>query len=251
MSSLPGDITVPGRPEVHEVSAGVYAYVQPDGTWWINNTGFVVGPQGVISIDACSTERRTRAYLAAIGAVTRRPGPHPGQHPPSRRPHVRQRLFPTATIVAHESARAEAIAFGPAAEPAVLGEPGLGRARRSTRRSLPSPTRSRCTPGTPGSLCVHVGTAAHTTNDSIVWLPERSVLFCGDLVFNGGTPFLLMGSVAGAVEVLEQVVRAARRPDRRARARSRCSRATADRSTRRWTTCGSCSRWPTAAGRPG
>jgi cyclase len=33
------------------------------------------------------------------------------------------------------------------------------------------------------------------------------VLFCGDLIFNGGTPFLLMGSVAGAVEVLEQVVR--------------------------------------------
>ena len=33
------------------------------------------------------------------------------------------------------------------------------------------------------------------------------MLFCGDLVFNGGTPFLLMGSVAGAVEVLEEVVR--------------------------------------------
>jgi cyclase len=33
------------------------------------------------------------------------------------------------------------------------------------------------------------------------------VLFCGDLIFNGGTPFLLMGSVAGAVDVLENVVR--------------------------------------------
>jgi len=52
----------------------------------------------------------------------------------------------------------------------------------------------------------HVGTPAHTTNDSIVWIPERSVLFCGDLIFNGGTPFLLMGSVTGAVEVLEEVV---------------------------------------------
>ena len=30
MSSLPSDITVPGRPEVHQVSAGVYAYIQPD-----------------------------------------------------------------------------------------------------------------------------------------------------------------------------------------------------------------------------
>src|SRR5438445_4040322 len=73
MSSRPGDITVPGRPEVHEVSAGIYAYIQPDGTWWINNTGFLVGPQGVISIDTCSTERRTRAYQEAIATVTPAP----------------------------------------------------------------------------------------------------------------------------------------------------------------------------------
>lgn len=32
VSSLGRDITVPGRPEVQEVSAGVYAYVQPDGS---------------------------------------------------------------------------------------------------------------------------------------------------------------------------------------------------------------------------
>ena len=32
MSSLPSDITVPGRPELHEVSPGVYAYIQPDGS---------------------------------------------------------------------------------------------------------------------------------------------------------------------------------------------------------------------------
>ncbi|YCK33976.1 MBL fold metallo-hydrolase [Actinomadura sp. ATCC 39365] len=49
----------------------------------------------------------------------------------------------------------------------------------------------------------HVGPAAHTTNDSIVWIPERRVLFSGDLVFNGGTPFVLMGSVAGTIAALD------------------------------------------------
>jgi cyclase len=44
-------------------------------------------------------------------------------------------------------------------------------------------------------------------DDSIIWIPDRSVLFCGDLIFNGATPFLLMGSVAGAIDVLEKVVR--------------------------------------------
>ena len=33
MSSLPSDITVLGRPELHEVSARVYAYGQPDRPW--------------------------------------------------------------------------------------------------------------------------------------------------------------------------------------------------------------------------
>jgi cyclase len=206
MSSLRGDITVPGRPEVHEVSAGIYAYVQPDGTWWINNTGFLVGPQGVISIDSCSTQRRTLAYQDAIAAVT--PAPvrtvvnthHHGDHT------FGNCLFPAAAIVAHERARAEAIAAGPPRDLPFWDGPDWGEL------SLDPPfvtftDEIAVHVGDLRAQVRHVGTAAHTTNDSIVWIPERSVLFCGDLIFNGGTPFLLMGSVAGAIEVLEQVVR--------------------------------------------
>lgn len=58
-NSLTDDITEPGRPEMQEVPRGIFAYIQPDGTWWINDTGFLVGPQGVVSVDSCSTERRT------------------------------------------------------------------------------------------------------------------------------------------------------------------------------------------------
>ena len=206
VSSLGRDITVPGRPEVQEVSAGVYAYVQPDGTWWINNTGFLVGPQGVISIDACSTERRTRAYQAAIAAVT--PAPvrtvlnthHHGDHT------FGNCLFPGAAIVAQERARDEAIAFGPPRELPFWDCPDWG----DLSLDPPFVTFTDQIAVHAGDLRAevrYVGTAAHTTNDSIIWIPERSVLFCGDLIFNGGTPFLLMGSVAGAVEVLEQVLR--------------------------------------------
>src|SRR5919108_3644277 len=62
-----------GGPETVEVSEGIYAYIQPDGSWHINNTGFVTGGGGVISIDTCSTQRRTRAYLDAVAAVTDQP----------------------------------------------------------------------------------------------------------------------------------------------------------------------------------
>ena len=205
MSGMHGDISVPGRPEVREVSAGIYAYIQPDGTWWINNTGFLVGPQGVISIDSCSTQRRTQAYQHAIAAVTAAPvrtvinTHHHGDHT------FGNCMFPGAAIVAHELARAEAIAFGPPRDLPFWDGPDWG----DLALDPPFVTFTDQIAVHVGDLRAqvrHVGTAAHTTNDAIIWIPERSVLFCGDLIFNGGTPFLLMGSVSGAIEVLEQVV---------------------------------------------
>jgi len=190
---------------LQEVGDGVFAYVQPDGSWWINNTGFLTGPQGVISIDACSTAARTRAYQQAIATVT--PAPvravvnthHHGDHT------FGNCLFPGAAIVAQERARAEAIAFGPPRELPFWDHPDWGDLELDPP-FITFTDEIALHAGDLRAQVVYVGTPAHTTNDSIVWIPERSVLFCGDLIFNGGTPFLLMGSVAGAVEVLEQVL---------------------------------------------
>src|SRR6478672_12151443 len=55
MSTIHHDITTPAPPQLQEVDDGVFAYIQPDGTWWINNTGFLVGQRRVISIDTCAT----------------------------------------------------------------------------------------------------------------------------------------------------------------------------------------------------
>jgi len=139
MSSGRFDISVPGRPEVHEVSAGIYAYVQPDGTWWINNTGFLTGPQGVISVDTCATQRRTQAYLEAIAAVT--PAPvravvnthHHGDHT------FGNCLFRGAAIVAHERAREEAIAFGPPRELPFWDGPAVRHVHRRDRAARRRP----------------------------------------------------------------------------------------------------------------
>jgi cyclase len=51
----------------------------------------------------------------------------------------------------------------------------------------------------------YIGTPAHTTNDSVMWIPDRRLLFSGDLLFNGGTPFMLQGSIAGALVALNTV----------------------------------------------
>ena len=102
--------------EVREVSAGVYAYLQPDGSWYLNNAGFLVSGTGVISVDATSTERRTRAYLDAVKTVTTRPvrtlvnTHHHGDHTHGNY------LMRGATIVGHECCR-EAILQTPMPPP--------------------------------------------------------------------------------------------------------------------------------------
>ncbi len=104
------DVSVPGRPE--EVADGVFAYVQSDGSWMINNTGFLVAGDGVTAVDACSTERRTRAFLDTVRGVTRRPVRtlvNTNHHPDHT---AGNGLFAGATIVAHDNAREQMRAMG-------------------------------------------------------------------------------------------------------------------------------------------
>ncbi|WP_240506918.1 MBL fold metallo-hydrolase [Thermoactinospora rubra] len=191
------------EPRVEEVSPGVFAYVQPDGSWWINNTGFLAGRRGVIGIDACATERRTRAYREAIASVTDRPvttliNTHQhGDHT------FGNYLFPEATIVGHQGVRDHILAEG---IPGYLGVWSADVEWGDLEAVPPFLTYTdQITVYSDDLRCEvrHFGRPAHTAYDSVVWIPSREVLFSGDLVFNGGTPFVLMGSVSGALETLE------------------------------------------------
>jgi cyclase len=196
-----------GPARLVEVADRVFAYIQPDGSWYINNAGFIAGESSTVCIDACSTEHRTRAFREQIASVSRAPittlvnTHHHGDHT------YGNSVIGAATIVAHENCRTEVIKAGPPANRGIwdpvdwgtiqLAPPTITFADRLTIWSGDQPIEVR-----------YVGQDAHTTNDSLVWLPEHDVLFCGDLLFNGGTPFLLMGSVAGAIDVLRNVVAA-------------------------------------------
>ncbi|MFC5729316.1 MULTISPECIES: MBL fold metallo-hydrolase [Nocardioides] len=193
-----------GRSDLVEVSAGVFAYVQHDGSWWINNTGFLVGSSGVISVDACSTEARTRAYLDTIGTVTDQPvrtlvnTHHHGDHT------FGNYLFPTATIVGQERSREALKAWGLPRSAPYWTEVEWG----DVELSPPFLTfKDSITLYADDLKCEvrHLGHPAHTDNDSVLWLPERGVLFAGDLLFNGGTPFVFQGSIAGALETLDEL----------------------------------------------
>jgi cyclase len=190
-------------PRVEEVSDGIYAYIQPDGTWWINNCGFLAGRTRVAAVDACATEARTRAFLEAIAATAGQPvrtlinTHHHGDHTHGNY------LFGDATIVAHERCREEILGEGASRTAKYVGS-GIWNevewgAIETVAPFLTYTDRVSLYVDELRCEVAHVGTPAHTTNDSILWIPDRSVLFAGDLVFSGGTPFLLMGSVAGAI----------------------------------------------------
>jgi cyclase len=193
-------------PRVEDLGGGLYAYIQPDGSWFINNTGFLVSTTGVICVDGCATARRTRDFLAAVSTTTSLPvrtlvNTH--SHPD----HVTgNALFSSATIIAHEETRA-----GMLANLALAGAGGFWEPfdPGSLPMTLPFLTyRDGVSLWVDDLLCEvrHVGMAAHTTNDSIVWVPSRRVLYAGDLVFNGGTPFCLTGSVVGTIRVLTEQI---------------------------------------------
>jgi len=193
-----------GPPAVVEVADGVFAYVQPDGSWWINNTGFLVGRKGVVAIDTCSTERRTRALLGAIAGVSDQPvrtlvnTHHHGDHTNGNS------LLPDATIIGHARCREAMLRSPIGAASAVF--PGIEWG--DVELSPPFVTFESRLDLHVDELRVevhYIGVPAHTVGDAVAWLPSESVLFAGDLVFNGGTPFVLMGSVAGALAALDRV----------------------------------------------
>jgi cyclase len=205
VSSTPHDRTPGGPAELVEVADRVFAYLQPDGSWWINNGGFVVGSRSVVGIDACSTHKRTQAYLDRIRTVSTNPVTtlinthHHGDHT------YGNSLFTGATIVGHENTRTQLLAAGP--PPAAgIWEPVDWGPVELAPPTLTFSDRVRIWSDELPLDVTHVGGPAHTDNDSLVWLPEQKVLFCGDLLFNGGTPFVLMGSVTGAIRVLTEVV---------------------------------------------
>ncbi|MFI5863283.1 MBL fold metallo-hydrolase [Streptomyces sp. NPDC051546] len=189
------------EPYLVQPAPGVHAYVQPDGGWCLNNAGFVTGGGRTLLVDTAATERRALALRAAVLAAGA-PLPrtvvnthHHGDHT-----YGNGVFAPQALILAHENARSEQIAAGRQLE-LIWPATDFG-ALDLTAPDLTYGDRMTLYVGETEVRVLHPG-VAHTTGDSIVWLPEQRIVFTGDLVFAQGTPFLAMGSLAGSLRALE------------------------------------------------
>jgi cyclase len=200
---------------LQQIADGIYAWVQPDGSWWVNNAGAVAGEDGLVLIDTCATEARTRRWLGALAEATD-DAPiriavsthHHGDHT-----HGNCLLPDGVPIVAHEGTReaikADVIIDG--CPPFWAPVPDWG----GVSRRLPSITVADGLDVFAGERRIevrHPGFVAHTVGDVVAFVRDAGVLFTGDLIFNRVTPLVFMGSLTGALRSLDWL--AGFQPDR-------------------------------------
>jgi cyclase len=195
---------------LHEIGDGVFAYLQPTGTWGYSNAGLVTGDGTSLLVDTLFDLRLTREMLDAMKPLTRtRPidtlvnthanGDHCyGNELVPERAEIyatvaaaeEMQHFPATALEALKQADDESLrdfaryAFGDFA----LGEvSGRGPDRTFT-------DALNLSVGGRDVEVVDLG-PAHTRSDSIVVVRQARTVFTGDLVFVEGTPIAWAGPV--------------------------------------------------------
>jgi glyoxylase-like metal-dependent hydrolase (beta-lactamase superfamily II) len=172
-----------------ELGPGLYAYTAEGDP----NSGIIVGPDGVIVVDAQATPAMAREVMAKIATVTDR---KVTQIVLSHYHAVRvlgASGYGAHSIIASDVSRALIVERGQQDMDSEIGRfPRLFRGRDGIP-GLTWPTQTfhgRMTLwlGAREAQIIQVG-RAHTAGDTIVWMPKERVLFAGDIVEFGATPY--------------------------------------------------------------
>ena len=191
---------------LEQLLPGIYAYVQPDGSWWVNNAGAVADGGSVLVIDTCATASRTARFLGqldeAVGGAPVRLAVNTHQHGDHT---YGNSLLPATTVLFGQTNMREGLRVDPIIDgcpPAWQPVPDWG----AVERRLPDVAvemRQTLYVGERRVELMHPDGPAHTTGDLIAWLPDEAVMYSGDLVFAGITPLVFMGSVIGALNAVD------------------------------------------------
>src|SRR4051794_28114079 len=198
------------RHGLQEVADGVFAYLQPDGTWGWSNAGLVTGDGGSLLVDTLFDLRLTREMLDEMAPVlTGRPiATVVNTHANGDHCYGNQLVAgPRVDIVASARAAAEMEEVTPATlhtmVTADLGPELSGYVRRIFGPfefdgiEVAPPTRTfegelELPVGDRSVQLIEVG-PAHTAGDVVAWDPVARAVFAGDILFIGGTPIVWAG----------------------------------------------------------
>ncbi|GAB3908771.1 MBL fold metallo-hydrolase [Kibdelosporangium lantanae] len=175
--------------------------MQPDGSWWLNNAGAIHADGEVVLVDTCANRDRTTRFLAAVAEKT---GDAPirvalNTHLHGDHVYGNVLLPDTTVIVGHTNTRQGVLDdFLLRNTPPVWSPTPNWEITELRPPTLTFSSSVSVYAGTTEIVLRHPGYTAHTVGDVVAWLPDSGVLFTGDLVFNGVTPLVAMGSLTGA-----------------------------------------------------
>jgi glyoxylase-like metal-dependent hydrolase (beta-lactamase superfamily II) len=207
---------------LHEVADGVSAYLQPDGGWGLSNAGLVVDGEASLLVDTLFDLPHTAAMLDAM----RRATPAAAAIDLVVNTHANgdhcwgNQLVREAEIVGSRRCAEEMAELPPSMLAAVVAAPPDGPTGDLLQKmfgpyefgdiEVVPPTTTfdgelTLTVGDTAVRLIEVG-PAHTQGDVIVHLPDRGVVFTGDILFNGGHPIVWAGPVANWVAACDLIV---------------------------------------------
>jgi cyclase len=195
---------------LHELADGVWAYLQPTGTWGYSNAGLVTGQGTSLLVDTLFDLRLTREMLDEMRPMTSaRPietliNTHANGDHCFGNELVSDRAEIYATVAAAEEMRQvsaqdlHALKHSDDEELRAFAEHAFGDFHLD-EVSGRAPDRTFT-----GKLAISVGGRevditdlgpAHTHSDSVIHVPDARVVFAGDLVFVDGTPISWAGPI--------------------------------------------------------
>ncbi len=172
-----------------ELAPGLYGYTAEGDP----NSGVIVGDDSVLVVDAQATPAIAQDVMARIRAVTDKPIKHVLLTHYHAVRVLGASAYHGAEIIMSDAARAMVVERGQQDMDSEIGRfPRLFRGKESipglTWPTLTFHKRMTLYLGRREVQIIHVG-RSHTAGDTIAWLPKERVLFSGDVVEFGATPY--------------------------------------------------------------
>ncbi|HTW64499.1 MAG TPA: MBL fold metallo-hydrolase [Bryobacteraceae bacterium] len=188
---------------LQQIGNGIWAAIVNDAGLAGGNAGFVIGSDGVLVIDTFQDPRPAETLLGEIRKLT----PLPIRFVVNTHYHLDHvngnDVFAAAgaTIVAHRNVRAWMHS-----ENIKMIDPPVTAEKKARVESLPLPSVVF-----DDQIELYLGSRrinvrhylGHTGSDSVVWIPDAHVVFCGDMLWKEHVPNLIDSSTGPWIESLD------------------------------------------------